>query len=260
MLKELYTAALGMQPQQTRLEVVANNIANADTAGFKRASVFERNLIDARENLLNVPGDAEQEDAPVGSYTDFSMGDFIQTDNELDLALNNDKGFFVLEDEWGDRFYTKSGRFILSDEGTITTTDGKILMGENGPLNVQLESLYDPFNEDSAKTINIKITENGEVFANDLDVGVIDVVNIENPESLTNISNAAFVASEDSYIEYIPAEDVRVRQGWLEASNVDIIKEMVSMIELQRQYELGGKVIKANDETLDNSLRLSRVY
>lgn len=260
MLKELYTAALGMQPQQTRLELIANNMANANTPGFKRASLFERNLIDARENLLNTPGDVESEDAPIGSYIDFSKGDFEKTDNDLDIAISNPEGFFVLEDEYGERTFSRSGHFTLSDEGTIITTDGKMLMGENGPLNIQLQTLYDPFNADNAKTVNVKITENGEVYANDLDVGALDIVKISNPESLTNISNANFVPTEDTYIEYLPQEEVQVKQGWLEGSNVDIISEMVSMIELQRTFELGSKVIRTNDSTIDDSLKLGRYY
>jgi len=90
MIKELYTAAMGMIPQQTRLEVIANNMANANTTGFKRDSVFERNLIDAKANLWNTPGDAEDDDPPIGKYTDFSSGSMQQTYNPLDIALNGD--------------------------------------------------------------------------------------------------------------------------------------------------------------------------
>lgn len=74
MLKELYTAALGMLPQQTRLEMTANNLANANTVGFKRSGIFEQSLIEARENLLNVRGDAETEDLPISQYVDFRPG------------------------------------------------------------------------------------------------------------------------------------------------------------------------------------------
>ena len=90
MLKELYTAAMGMLPQQTRLEVLSNNIANAGTAGFKRESVFERNLIDSKANLYNVAGDAEEDDAPVGSAIDFRPGSFRQTENPFDIAGEGD--------------------------------------------------------------------------------------------------------------------------------------------------------------------------
>ena len=74
MIKELYTAAMGMMSQQTRLEVISNNIANASTVGFKRDSVFERNLIDSKANLYNIVGSAEQNDPPIGSYIDSNKG------------------------------------------------------------------------------------------------------------------------------------------------------------------------------------------
>jgi flagellar hook-basal body protein len=139
MLKELYMAAMGMLPQQTRLEVITNNMANANTPGFKRESVFERNLIDARAIFNNVPGEAEQDDPPVGSYTDFSAGNFQQTDNPLDLVVENPKGFFLVQDEAGNQYLTKGGHFKIGSDGTIATMDGKILMGTDGPINVSKE-------------------------------------------------------------------------------------------------------------------------
>ena len=96
MLKEFYTAAAGMMTQQTRLEVSANNMANASTAGFRRQEVFVRNLIDARSNFYNVKGDLEQNDIPIGSYTDFELGAVQQTDNPMDVAMLDKSNFFVL--------------------------------------------------------------------------------------------------------------------------------------------------------------------
>ena len=107
MLKELFTASLGMMNSQTRLEVSANNLANASTTGFKRAEVFERNLLDARANLYNVKGDIEQNDPPIGSYYDFSNGAMEQTSNPLDIAIEG-KGFFVVQDLEGKEFLTRS--------------------------------------------------------------------------------------------------------------------------------------------------------
>lgn len=260
MLKEIYTAAMGMIPQQTRLEVAANNLANSQTAGYKRQGVFERNLIDARNIFYNTVGDAEQQDAPVGAYIDYSNGSFESTGNVLDLAIENDKSFFVTEDNDGKRFLTRSGHFLLSSDGSIVTTDGKKLLGSAGAITVKDQLLLDPDNIEDTKNIEIKITETGEVFANDTPIDQLLVARVENPETLEHISNATFIARQNTSVEFVPQDEIQVRQGWLENSNVNIIKEMVSMIELQRMFEAGTKVIQTNDSTLDTSIKMGRYY
>lgn len=259
MLKELFTAAFGMLNQQTRLEVTANNMANASTAGYRREAVFERNLIDARANFYNVKGDAEQNDPPIGSYTNFNFGAFQQSNNPLDLAMQND-GFFVTIDEEGKQYLTRSGQFRLSTDGTVIAMDGKMLMGEDGPINIRQEALSSSAIKDDSKATDIRISLAGEVFVNNLNVGTIQVATVENPQSLMRISGADFVTSESTNLNYVPMEEVQIKQGWLESSNVDIIKEMVEMIELQRGFEAGSKVIQTNDTTIDNSIRLGRYY
>ncbi|MBI5325108.1 MAG: flagellar hook-basal body protein [Ignavibacteriae bacterium] len=260
MLKEIYTAAMGMIPQQTKLEVTANNIANANTTGFKREAVFERNLIDAKQNLNNVPGDVEQDDPPTGTYIDFSGGNFYQTDNPLDMALENQNGFFVLQDEAGNSFYSKAGHFKLSTDGTIQAMDGKNLMGLSGNLSLSGEFMRNESGINNAKALNLRITENGDLFINDTPIGTVQIAGIDNPETLKKVSDNAFVAGENTEVNNLPQEEVALRQGWLENSNVDVIKEMVSMIELQRAFEAGSKVIQANNETLDKSISLGRYY
>ena len=260
MLKEIYTAAMGMLPQQTKLEVTANNIANANTTGFKREAVFERNLLEAKQNLNNVPGDVEQDDAPLGTYVDFSKGSFNQTDNPLDLAIENQNGFFVLQDEAGNSFYSKAGHFKLSTDGTIQAMDGKSLMGLSGDLSVSGGFTKSESGVNNSKELNLRIAENGDVFLNDTNIGTVQVAGIDNPESLKKVSDNAFEAREDTIVNVIPQEEVALRQGWLENSNVDVIKEMVSMIELQRAFEAGSKVIQANNETLDKTITIGRYY
>lgn len=259
MLKELYTAALGMLPQQTRLEVIANNMANANTVGFKRQSVFERNMIDARANFYNVQGQAEQDDPPVGSYIDFESGSFQKTDNPLDVSIENQKGFFLVQDEDGNQFLTKAGHFTLSTDGTIITTDGKKLMGSSGEINVSSKLLDSSQSLDETAS-KVRITGEGEVFLNETPVGTISVLQVDDLFTIEQISNATFIARQDTNATVMDPSEVNIKQGWLENSNVDIIREMVSMIELQRAYEAGSKVIHTNDATLDNSMRLGRYY
>lgn len=258
MLKELYTAAMGMLPQQTRLEVLANNIANASTSGYKRESVFERNLIDARANFYNVQGDAEQEDPPIGSYSDFDAGAFQKTDNPLDLAIETQNGFFLVQDENQNQFLTRAGHFQLDQDGYIVTTDGKKLVGANGELNIYSNLAIDSNDLTAKNAIQLNINENGEVWANEQYIDTILVADVDNLDSLERISDACFVATDTTEMTYAGADDIVIQQGWLENSNVDIIKEMVAMIELQRMFEVGSKVIQTNNDTLDSSLRLGR--
>jgi len=260
MLKELYTAALGMLPQQTRLEVMSNNLANASTSGYKRDSVFERNMIDARAHFYNVKGDAEQDDPPHGSYTDFNNGAMENTENVLDVAIDG-KGFFVLQDEEGKQFLSRNGNFRLSKDGNVVATDGKYLMGQEGILNVFSEYFTPSGNQDGARSVNIKINENGEMFANEMSVGNLLIADVENPNDLEKVSASTFiVAGDNAGLSYIAQDEVMVRQGWLESSNVDVVSEMVQMIELQRMFEAGSKVIHTNNATLENSIRLGKYY
>jgi flagellar basal-body rod protein FlgF len=260
LLKELYTAALGMLPQQTRLEVIANNMANANTTGFKRSGVFERNLIDARSNFYNVPGDAEQNDPPVGSYTDFSSGSLQKTDNPLDMALENPDNFFVVQDADGGQVYTKGGNFTLDEDGTIIGEDGKKLMGANGPINVGNEVNMSGAISGDQKKPDIRISQQGEISINSQEIGSVLVAKIDNPQTLENISNSDFIATQDTNVDILPQEEVKIKQGYLENSNVNIIKEMIDMIELQRMFETGSRVITTNDSTLDSSLQIGRFF
>ncbi|MFP4369940.1 MAG: flagellar hook-basal body protein [Candidatus Kapaibacterium sp.] len=259
MLKEIFTAALSMHNQQTKLEVTANNLSNANTLGYKRAVAFERNLIDARANFYNTAGDVEQNDSPVGSYYDLNPGAMQQTENPFDLAIDGN-GYFVLQDEDGREYLTRSGNFKLSSDGTLTAMDGKFLMGHNGPVNIMSEFIENPRLNGDTKAVDIKINEHGEVYANDFHVGDILLADCPNPITLQRVSKSLFFATKDSEIDYLPMDRASIRQGWLENSNVDVVQEMIEMIELQRMYEAGSKIIRTNDDTLDRSIGLGRYF
>lgn len=257
MIKEIYTAAMGMLPQQTRLEVVANNIANSDTIGFKRESVFENRIIDAISNMQNIPGDAEPEDSNIGSYIDFSFGVMKHTGNSLDIAIDRE-GFFELQDEAGNVFFTRAGNFEISDTGNIVSSDRKMLIGDDGPIIIQSEYLNDPLITKDIKSQDLKITDRGDIYLNEFLIGNIKLADIPNPDTLQKATSQCFFGNENTIISYVPYDEIKLKQGWLEGSNVDIIKEMVAMIELQRIFEAGTKVIQTNERTLDDSFRIGR--
>lgn len=257
MLKELFTAALGMQNQQTRLEVTANNMANASTKGFKRSGVFERNLIDARANFYNTKGDVEQNDPPIGSYVDYSAGAFEQTDNPLDLAIDGD-GFFLLKDEEGKDFLTRAGNFKINEEGVVVSFDGKKLQGTNGDIVIDDAVRAELENASESKALKIDITSKGEVNINDKTIASIVVAEVDDKNTLQRISNQDFIGTWTADSKIKDQESVSIKQGWIENSNVNIIQEMVTMIELQRMFETGSKVIQTNDGTLEKSIQIGR--
>lgn len=259
MLKEIFTAALGMQNNQTRLEVVANNIANANTSGFKSASVFERNLIDARANFYNTPGDIEQNDSPIGSYYDFGQGVMRETGNPMDLAIEGN-GFFLMQDAEGKEFLTRSGSFRLSTDGELIAMDGKKLIGESGPIVIAESELSDPLSTGEKRSVEIRIAPTGEIYANDIEVNRLNIVTVADTQWLQRVSASDFIVTYGGETNLQKANEVIVRQGWLEGSNVNVVEEMVEMIELQRMFEAADKVIRTNDSTIDKSIASGRFF
>jgi flagellar basal-body rod protein FlgG len=257
MIKEVYTAALGMHSQQTRLEVTANNIANASTAGYKRASVFEQSLIDAQNIFFGNEGDVEQNNPPTKSYFDFSNGSMQNTENPLDIAIEGN-GFFKLTDKDSQNYLTRAGNFRISEDGFIVSNDGKNLMGIDGPISLNKEVFSRPSVTEESRAQNIRISQNGEVYVNDFEVGRLSIVEPVDKTLLLASSNSQFKIPEDAELNEINGEQVSVRQGWLEGSNVNIVQEMVMMIELQRTFEAGSKVIQTNDITLDKAIGVGK--
>ncbi len=238
-----------------KLEVTANNIANANTPGFKREGVFERSLIEARGNLLNVQGSPEEEDLPMGRYYDFSQGSFEKTDNPFDAVINSE-GFFLLRDNEGKESLTRAGHFTLSSDGYLVTPDGKQVIGSEGPL--QLRDGTENTDEPHQNHFELRIRETGEVFVNEREVGKMMVVTVDEPQALERSSATQFQLKDDDVYTPLADEKLNIRQGYVESSNVNIISEMVNMIQLQRSFELGQRVITTNDNTIDRSLEVGR--
>jgi flagellar basal-body rod protein FlgF len=256
MVKELYTAALGMIPQQTRLEMTANNIANANSVGYKRVAVFEQSLIEARQNMLYNKGEAEQSDSPLDQYTDFTPGSLQRTDNPLDLSMDKE-GFFVLQDDDGNESYTRTGQFQIDENGMIVSDSGKYLVGDRGAIRIDAARMSQGLMSDR-KAVSIRISPNGELFANDQFVSRVQAMRVENPQTLLRTSGMEFTSTDETVVATIPQEDVTIKQGYLETSNVNIITEMIAMIQLQRSFEMGQKVITTNDGTLERSIDMGR--
>jgi flagellar basal-body rod protein FlgF len=233
MLKGIYKAASGMVPRLKMQEITANNIANASTPGFKKDSVFMKELDSATRSRL--PRKSDWETPMLDQiYTDYSQGGFDRTDNIYDLALEGD-GFFVVQSPQGDtRQYTRNGHFSADPEGFLVTDEGYRVLGDGGPIAVG--------------SGEIEVTESGEVSVDGSAVGNLLVVDFDDKSALVKVGASGFTVDES--VQPKPAERYTMRQGFLEHSNINVVKEMVGMIITMRAFEAGSKMIQSQDESL----------
>lgn len=214
-------------------DIVANNMANISTTGFKRDATFTDWFIES----LN--------DVGAQRYTDFAQGELRQTDNPLDLALAS-RGFFMVETSSGPAF-TRNGHFTVNDQGFIQTAQGYLLQGERGPISILSAS---------GTAGEIQITRIGEVYLDKTLIDCLLVANIVNPDALEKIGSNLYRVSDDSLVTQLEPDQFHVRQGMLEGSNVRPVSEMVSLVELQRNFESTQRVARAMDQILGRATQL----
>ena len=259
MLRGLYTAYTGMLNEQYRMDIMANNLANADTTGFKKEGstsqaydeVMAVKIKDLTENP-NVPKrlGGMSLGVKIGeTYTDFSQGSLRNTDNTYDLAIGSE-GFFNIEftSKSGEvsTKYTRNGEFNLTRDGYMVTKDGDYLLGKDGNR-IQI----------STTAANTVIDSQGNIYQDDALVGSIKITNFTDTDYLTHYGETMWDTKEGA--EAVDVEYPNIYQGWLEMSNVSVVKEMVNMITISRQYEANQKFITSYDESLEKSMELSRI-
>ncbi|MFB6271528.1 MAG: flagellar basal-body rod protein FlgF [Salinibacter sp.] len=231
MLLRLENAAAAMNALQRNQERIANNLANANTTGYKR----DRFFTEAFNEHLDAQR-APRSDRRVRQANDMSKGALKQTGNPLDVALGGD-GFFVTRPEGSDaRHYTRAGHFVLGKEGILQTPSGKQVMGEGGPIQIPVNAEGD-----------VSIAKDGTITVGQNQVGTLRVVQVDDPAQMERRQGAAFVAKNS---EPESMEDPTVLQGKVETSNVSPIEEMTEMIETSRQFGAQQKAIRATDATL----------
>ncbi len=229
----LYAALSGNLAAMRRLDVISNNLANATTPGFKRDRLQFESLLAAVNNPTRVI--TPTGDAPILAgeqfFTDYSSGPAKQTGNSLDLALDGE-GFFVVNTPEG-RAYTRQGNFRLDSANRLVTADGHQVLG-GGPLTLTGG--------------RVDIDSEGKVFVDGGQVGTLDVVDFPKPYNLQKIGNALFIPADPAAGGPQPAPPGRVRQGFIEESNVSTIAEMTQLIEANRYFEACQKVVRSYDE------------
>jgi flagellar basal-body rod protein FlgG len=262
MLRSLFISASGMEAQRLNLDVIANNLANANTVGFKKSRADFQDLM---YQNLRTPGATSAEGLqipsgimiglgvrPIAVQKLFTQGDFVQTGNSLDMVIEGD-GFFQISLPDGTIAYTRAGAFKLDSEGRIVNSDGYLL---------------EPGITVPANTLNITIGSDGKVTvlqagsSTPVEIGQIEIAKFANPAGLMPIGKNLFLQTDSSgeAITGIPGSEGMgtIAQGFLELSNVNIVEEMVNMIISQRAYEINSKAIQASDEMLQTINNLKR--
>jgi flagellar basal-body rod protein FlgF len=232
MINGVFSTFSGKTAAERRLEILANNMANALTPGFKASRpVYNGSTMDGdvgpdqlQQTYVNIPD----------TYVHFSDGPLIATGNTLDLAING-SGFFVVSTPNGD-MYTRDGQFTLSADKKLVTMDGYPVTGQNG-------------GEITVEGKDVKIEADGSIYTDGTRLDRIKVVDFEDKTSLKNVGSSLFVNGSTTNNETTPG-NYSIKQGYYEASNVDVMKEMVDMISSMRAYEAYSKADQAVDESL----------
>lgn len=235
----IYKAAAGAILQQIRLETYANNLANVNTVGFKADQpVF-------RFDSPVVPSDSAGDNGvrlspyalPLQYVTNFEPGQLVQTGGSMDVAIVG-KGFFEVQTPEG-RQYTRNGSLGINADGVLSTAEGWPVMGQGGEISI-----------DGGK---MEISEEGEVIVDGDVVGVLKVVDFDDPSKLKKTGNSLFKA-DGTGAGLVEARNCRVVQGSLESSNVDAIRTMTEIIETLRVFESYQKVIRSADEATSKTV------
>lgn len=257
MMRALGIAATGMQAQQTTVEVIANNIANVSTTGFKRSMAQFQDLLYQSTARVGTASSEAGTILPTGSQQGLgvrlsgitrvtSQGTLTETDNTLDLAIDGE-GYFGVKLPSGDIAYTRDGNFSTSSTGQIVTSDGYpvepgITIDQNA----------------TAVTINqagqvIETTASGKQRT----IGQLQLFRFVNEAGLQALGGNNFMPTDASgdATEGLPSDPGygAVRQGYVEASNVNVVQEMTSLIEAQRAYEMNSKVVDAADQMMQTT-------
>lgn len=253
MLRALYTGASGMSAQEMNLDNVANNLANSSSAGFRKRRLQFEDLL--YQNVI-MPGTASTQQTTVAAGLQIGLGsrsaaseivqtqgDFSQTGNSLDLAVQG-QGFFEVTLPSGETAFTRSGAFHLDAQGNIVTADGSPMAPT---ITIPPNATSVTIGQDGT----VSVTTPGQTAAQQ--VGTIQLALFPNPGGLNSVGKNLFLqttASGDPIVGTPGGSEGlgTIQQGYLEQSNVDVVEEFIQMIVAQRSYEASSRVVQAADE------------
>lgn len=257
----LYSAATGMEAQQLNLNTIANNLANVNTPGFKRSKIEFQDLLYQKPtrasgsdsgggNIVPTGVEVGNGSRVAGTSKVFTQGQLTQTGEKLDVALQGD-GFFDVQRPDGTIGYTRDGSFKLNAQGQVVTVDGLPVLSGFQPI--------------PSGATSVSIAENGQVTvqsANGTQSFRLTLTRFANPAGLRSLGGNLYeeTAASGSPETGQPAEQgyASTMQGYSEASNVNIVEEMVNLIVAQRAYEINSKSIQTSDEMMQNIAQMKR--
>lgn len=262
MLRALNTAALGMNSQQQKVDNISNNLANANTTGYKQSRLVFHDLL--YENKPT-PGSGEGEGAAapamlqighgttaVATVRDFQQGSLEKTGNVFDIAIQG-PGFFQIQRPGGEVGYSRDGSFTINAEGNLVTQTG---LPMEPPVNIPPDATNVSISQDGI--VNARFP--GEPSA--VEIGQIEIVRFPNPAGLEPQGENLFAQSEASGEPFIGTPGLDglglVRQGFLEGANVNVVQEMVNLIQAQRAYEVNSKMVTTTEDMLQIANNLKR--
>jgi flagellar basal-body rod protein FlgG len=252
MLRALYTAASGMEAQQLNIDTIAHNLANINTSGFKYRKAQFQDLLYQNMRQAGASNTASTEipvglqvglgTKPVATDVIFTQGDFSVTNNPLDLVIQGN-GFFQILQANGQTAYTRNGNFHLNSTGNIVTTEGDLL---NPPITIASDQVGITIGADGSVTVQ----KSGE--SKPEPAGKIELAYFQNPSGLQSVGKSLFIPTQSSGNAETGSPGEKglgsLQSGYVEQSNVSVVEEMVNMIVSQRAYEANSKVIRTADE------------
>ena len=260
-------AASGMQSLLDMNDTIAHNLANVNTAGFKKSALTFKNIYDARVEQASINSDAKNKDyryignISMGSETNksiisFTQGTLDRTGNPLDVAIAGD-GFFKVQDADGNISYTRNGQFTINNKNKLVTLDGDYVLDVKGKtIDVNLAQYQgDPK--------DIKFKEKGEIsienLKNQATLQTLAIVDFGDKEGMKSLGNAKFVPNDPATNPELPVKKFTIQQGAIELSNSNTITEMINSINVSRNYETLSKLVKEDATLLDAAINLGRV-
>ena len=264
MLKSLYTTATGMRAQQTMVDMIANNIANVNTAGFKKSQASFEDLLYVTLQSPGLAKGAGDNPVPIGTQIGsgtrlngttkvFSPGTLEITDRQLDVAIDGE-GLFAVVLPDGNTGYTRDGAFHLNADGKLVTGQGNILIPEINVPSDLLEISIDPEGRVSGRTAG---NPDGSTL-----FGQITIHRFLNPSGMLAVGANVMRPTEASGqpITAAPGQNGlgTIKQGFIERSNVQIVNELVNLIVAQRAYEVNSRAIQASDQMLSTATNIVR--
>jgi flagellar basal-body rod protein FlgG len=263
MFRALYTAASGMIAQQLNLDNIANNLANASTAGFRRRRLQFHDLL--YQNLV-MPGAAATQQTTVSAGLQIGLGaraaateiiqaqgDFNFTGNPLDLTVKG-QGFFQIRQPSGELAYTRSGAFHMDQQGNLVTAEGD-------PVEPAITIPPDAISITVGQDGTVSVTQPGQQQAQQ--VGALQLALFPNPGGLNSIGKNLFLATTASGDPIVGTPGGSeglgaIEQGALEDSNVNVVEEFIHMILAQRAYEANSRVVRSADEMFQQANNMTR--